>query len=169
VSRRERERRYISEYMLETYPEGNYQLNVPLGPIPPEMVNQYGIAKAAAMFRPTRLRVDAVASTSSYYVLIEAKLRSFKDGIGDLLTYSPLAPQTPDLPLYRGQQFKLRLVVPYDLPWLRDITGANNIEYAIFNQPWIAEYARERLNYFTAEYRNARAEKLRLREILGVD
>ena len=42
MPREERERRYIAEYMAQTYPRGNYQLNVPLGPIPQELVRQLG-------------------------------------------------------------------------------------------------------------------------------
>jgi len=38
--RQERERRYISEYMMTTWPEGNWQLNVELGPIPQEYVDR---------------------------------------------------------------------------------------------------------------------------------
>ena len=59
VPRKERERRFISEYMLQAWPEGGYQLNVELGPIPQEYVDRLGLGKAAALFRPTRPRVDA--------------------------------------------------------------------------------------------------------------
>lgn len=33
----------------------------------------------------------------------------------------------------------------------------------------MADYVKERQHYFTAEYRAERAEKMRLREIMGVD
>jgi len=39
----------------------------------------------------------------------------------------------------------------------------------VFWSDWIGEYVKERQHYFTAEYRAERAEKMRLREILGVD
>ena len=169
MARKERERRYISEYMVHKWPEGGWQLNVALGPIPDNLVQQYGVKAAAALFRPTRLRVDAVRWSPERYDLIEAKLRNIKDGIGDLLIYQRLAPKTPDLPFYDKQPIHLVLVVPYDVPWIRDITDANNIEYAVFWQDWVKDYVKERQNYFTAEYRAARAEKMRLREILDVD
>jgi len=169
VARKERERRYISEYMFQEWPEGGWQLNVPLGPIPDDLVKRFGTAAAAAMFRPTRLRVDAVRWSKDRYDLIEAKLRNIKDGIGDLLIYQRLAPNTPDLPFYDGQPIHLVLIVPYDVPWIRDITQAHDIEYAVFWQDWVADYVKERQEYFTADYRTSRAEKMRLREILGVD
>jgi len=60
MARQERERRYISEYMVQTWPAGGWQLNVELGPIPQDYVDRYGLGKAAAIFRPTRPRCDAV-------------------------------------------------------------------------------------------------------------
>ena len=85
MARKERERRFISEYMLQAWPEGGYQLNVELGPIPQEYVDRLGLGKAAALFRPTRPRVDAVRWQPDKYILIEAKIRDIKAGIGLIL------------------------------------------------------------------------------------
>jgi len=167
--RKERERRYIAEYMRETWPEGNYQINVELGPIPQEYVQRYGIAKAAALFRPTRPRIDAVKWDDDRYILIEAKIRDIKAGIGDLTYYRNIIPETIDLPEYTGQPIISRLVIPFMLDWLDPVAKANNIEVVVFEKEWIADYVKERQNYFTAEYRDARKEKLKLREVLGVD
>ena len=169
MARQERERRYIAEYCADNFPDGNYMLNVELGPIPQGMVDRYGYGMASRLFRPTRLRIDAVAWYPDKYLLIEAKLRNMKDGIGDLLIYQRLAPQTQDLPFYDGQPFVPVLVIPYDLQWLRDITNATDIEYAIQWYDWVGDYARERQNYFTAEYRVKRNETMRLRKLLGVE
>jgi hypothetical protein len=169
MARQERERRYISEYMKETWPEGNYQLNVELGPIPDEYVQRLGLSRAAALFRPTRPRVDAVKWAPDRYYLIEAKIRDIKAGIGDLTYYRNVLAETPDLPYHDGQPIIARLVVPWSLDWLLPIALANNIEVVVYEKDWIAEYVKERQNYFTAEYRAARAEKMRLREVLGVD
>lgn len=169
MPRQERERRYIAEYMAEKFPDLNYMLNVELGPIPEDLVQRHGYAMAAKLFRPTRLRVDAVAWTSDVYLLIEAKLRNLKDGIGDLLIYSRLGPKTLDLPYYDGQRFQMRLIVPFDLEWIRDITGATMIEYHIQWYDWIGDYVRERQEYFTAAHRFKRNEIIRLRKVLGVE
>ncbi len=169
MARKERERRYISEYLLKTWPEGGYQLNVELGPIPKEYIDRYGLGKAAAIFRPTRPRVDAVRWSKDEYILIEAKIRDIKAGIGDLTYYLAMAKQAPDLPFYDGQPIKLRMVVPWMLDSIRERAGAVGIEVDVFWVEWIDDYIKERQHYFTAEYRNARAEKMRLREILGVD
>jgi len=169
MPRKERERRYISEYMMKTWPKGSWQLNVELGPIPQEYIDRYGLGKAAAIFRPTRPRVDAVKWTSDRYYLIEAKLRDIKAGIGDLSYYRGMIPRTQDLPFYDGQEIVYRLVIPWMIDWMRDAAEGANIDVVVFKPDWIDEYHRERQHYFTAEYRAERAEKMRQREILGVD
>ena len=169
MPRRERERRYISEYMLKTWPKGGWQLNVELGPIPQEYVDRYGLGKAAAIFRPTRPRVDAVKWTDKAYYLIEAKIRDIKAGIGDLSYYKGMANRTPDLPFYDGQPIVCRLVVPWMIDWIRVAADEAQVEVVVFWAEWIDDYVKERQHYFTAEYRDKRAELMRLREILGVD
>ena len=169
MPRKERERRYISEYMRDAWPGGDWQLNVELGAIPQEYVTRYGLSRAAAMFRPTRPRVDAVKWTPEAYYLIEAKIRDIKAGIGDLLYYKAQALEAPDLPMYEGQPIVCRLVIPWMIDWMKAAADAAGIDVVVFETEWIAEYVRERQHYFTAEYRAARAEKMRLREILGVD
>jgi len=169
LARKERERRYISEYMLKTWPKGGWQLNVELGPIPQEYVDRYGLGKAAALFRPTRPRVDAVKWSPEKYYLIEAKIRNIKDGIGDLTYYRGMAERSPDLPMYEGQPIVCRLIVPWMIEWIRVAADAAKVEVVVFYPDWIDEYVKERQHYFTAEYREARKEKMRLREILGVD
>jgi len=169
MPRKERERRYISEYVKGAFPDMNWQLNVELGPIPREYVDRYGLGKAAAMFRPTRPRVDAVRWTPSKYYLIEAKLRDIKAGIGDLSYDGGMAAETPDLPFYDGQPIIRRLVVPWMIDWIAWAARAAEVEVVVFWADWVADYVKERQHYFTAEYREERAEKMRLREILGVD
>ena len=169
MPRKERERRYIAEYMYHEWPAGNWQLNVELGPIPQEFIDRLGLGKAAAIFRPTRPRVDAVKWTPNAYYVVEAKLRAIKNGIGDLLYYKGMVPSTPDLPFYDGQPVIYRLVVPWMIDWIQWAADAAGIEVVVFWADWIADYIKERQHYFTSEYRAARAEKMRLREILDVD
>jgi len=169
MPRKERERRYISEYMLKTWPKGGWQLNLEIGPVPQEYVDRYGLGKAAALFRPTRPRVDAVKWTDKAYYLIEAKIRDIKNGIGDLTYYRGMAARTPDLPFYDGQPIVCRLVVPWMIEWIRVAAEEAHVEVIVFYTDWIKDYVEERKHYFTAEYREARAERMRLREILGVD
>ena len=167
--RKERERRYISEYMIHQWPEGNWQMNVELGPIPQEYVDRLGLGRAAALFRPTRPRVDAIKWTQKKYYIIEAKIRDIKAGIGDLSYYGNMISRTPDLPHYDGQEVVRRLVVPWMIDWIQMAADVAQVEVIVWHQPWIDDYVKERQHYFTAEYRTARAEKMRLRKILDVE
>jgi len=169
MARKERERRYISEYMMYQWPEGNWQLNVELGPIPQEYVDRLGLGRAAALFRPTRPRVDAIKWFPDKYYIIEAKIRDIKAGIGDLSYYRGMAERAPDLPFYDGQPIICRLVVPWMIEWIQVAADAAKVEVVVYWSDWIGDYVKERQHYFTAEYRAERAEKMRLREILDVD
>jgi len=73
------------------------------------------------------------------------------------------------LPFYDGQPIICRLVVPWMIDWIRTAADAAGVEVIVFWADWIDDYVKERQHYFTAEYRAERAEKMRLREILGVD
>ena len=169
MPRQERERRYIAEYMKFAFPEGNYMLNVELGPIPQEYVDRYGLGKAAALFRPTRPRVDAVRWQPDAYYVIEAKCRDINKGIGELILYREQAKMAPDLPYYDKQPIRARLVVPWMIDWIKKSADAVGIEVVVFWQEWIADYVREKQHYFTSAYRAERAEKMRWRGRLGVE
>jgi len=169
MPRLERERRYISEFMLQEFPGGDYQLNVPLGPIDPALIAQHGMERALALSFPIRPRVDAVAWRRDTYIIVEAKIRSARDGLGDLRVYRDLIPSTPDLPYYSGQRIEAWLVVPVALDWIKAACQAAGIVLQERLYPWISDYVRERQEYFTGPYRRAREEKAEMRRLLGLD
>ena len=169
MARQERERRFISEYVMRTFPAGTWLLNCPLGHVPEELVRLRGLQAAAALFRPSRRRVDAVAWSEDAYYVIEAKIRDPFEGLGRLIIYAEEALTTPDLPGFTGQPIIPRLVVPFAIE--RDATAArkHDIEMVVFSPPWIADYIEERQKYHTAEHRAVRDEKARVRKLLGVE
>ena len=134
-----------------------------------ELVAQEGLTRAARIFRPQRRRVDAVAWTPSVYYLLEMKIRDPFEGIGRLQTYTREAARTPDLPGFEGQPIVPRLVVPFVIERDRLAADEAGIELVEFFQEWIGDYILERQQYFTAEFRLARADKMRMRELLGLE
>ena len=169
MPREERERRYVAEWLLKTYPQGNFQTNVALGPIPVEITARHGLMAGAKLFQPSRPRIDGVVWLPHLYLLVEGKIREAKMAIGDLLVYKALAERSPDLPSYEGQPFRLTLVVPWALDWVKQAAQANEMDLQIFLPPWVEDYVRERQNYFTREVRLARDEKMRLRRTFGLE
>jgi len=165
----EREKRYIREYCEATFRPGTYELNVPIGPIPEQSIEIYGLRRAKTRYRPWRRRIDAVAWQTGVYILIEAKIRDPLEGLGRLHTYLTLAKQTPDLPGYEGQVFEKRLIVPFALDWIKEAARADEVRLEEFWVDWIADYVRDRQLYFTRDYRVKREEIMRLRRLLGVE
>lgn len=169
VPRQERERRFIAEYMLSAFPAGNWELNVPLGDVPLELIAVEGMQRAANLWRPQRRRVDAVQWSETRYLIIEAKIRDPFEGIGRLQTYLRESRRTPDLPGFAGQELVPRLVVPFVIERDRLAAAEAEIELVEFHQPWIDDYMLERQQYFTKEYREVREQKLRTRELFGLE
>jgi hypothetical protein len=169
MARQERERRFISEYVLQAFAPGQWALNQPLGPVSEELVRMRGLAGAAALLRPQRRRVDAVAWDRDAYYVIEAKIRDPFEGLGRLIIYVEEARETPDLIGYEGQPIIPRLVVPYTIERDRSAARRHGIELVEYSPAWIADYVRERQDYFTAPHRAARDAKQRNRELLGLE
>jgi len=155
--------------MLATFPDGDWELNVPLGDVPLELIQQEGLTKAARLYRPQRRRVDAVAWRADAYYLIETKIRDPFEGIGRLQTYAREAARTPDLPGFDGQPIIPRLVVPFVIQRDQMASDEAGIELVEFFQDWIGDYLIERQQYFTAAFRIARADKMRMRELLNLE
>jgi len=169
MPREERERRYIQDFLLQNYPRGGWVTNVPLGPIPQEILARYGVSAGAKLFRPSRPRVDAVLLAANRYFLVEAKIREPKAAIGDLLVYKSLAEKTPDLPIYNGEPISMMLVVPWALDWVKIAARQHDMHLVEFRPAWVEDYVRMRQDYFTRDWRMKREEIMRLRRSLGVE
>jgi len=159
----------VSEYLLEkVYPHW-YKTRVPLGPALPGTVKDHGLRKALRISRPWRPEVDAVALVGNHLVLIEAKLLKIVDGLAKLPLYKSLVPTTPELQVLEYDRVIMRLVAPWTSETMEIMASGPGIEIEVFEPEWIVDYMADQHNYWTAEYRAARAEKRRLRESLGVD
>lgn len=167
--RQERERRFISEYLVTNFEAGQWALNVPLGPVPTELIELRGLKNASALVRPQRRRVDGVAWDQDHYWIIEAKIRDPFEGIGRLIVYKDEAEAAPDLPGFDQQTIIPRLVVPYIIDRDRIAASRHDIELVQFLPGWIAEYVAGRQLYHTAEFRAAREERKRTLNALGLE
>jgi len=112
--------------------------------------------------------VDAVAVEHGRLVFIEAKVFKLVDGLAKLPLYASLLPTTPELHDKKDLQVVMRLVAPWTSPNVETMARSQGIEVVVFSPAWIADYVEQYQHYWTAEYREARAERQRLREELGV-
>ena len=164
----QRETRLLWEFLQDRYPDEVWATNVELGPLPPEVIEAYGVTGTRNRLRPFRRRIDGVHWTPKVYELIEAKIRDPLPGLGALVVYQLLAEETPDLIGYTGQPFRKVLVAPFAPEWVTVVGRKLGVEVVEFWRPWIADYFEEIQNYFTRDYRIKRDERKRLRELLGV-
>src|SRR3990167_3798782 len=162
------ETRLIAEYVKEVYAAFPVTLGQPLGVVSEELMAQEGYAKAIRMSRPNRPEVDALVLLPRYLLLIEAKVWHIVDGMAKLPLYKSLIPFTPELKQYRDLPVVMELVVPWTNPNLETMCAASGIQLAIYKPAWINEVVQRVQNYGTREYRLAREEKLKNRELLGL-
>jgi len=139
----QRERRYVQEYVNEKFSDRDFVLyNTPIGPAPEELSKAHPEIPLEH-FRRWRLWADAVLGWKGLLVLVEAKLRNPKVGVGYLLEYAPLVKQTPELRAYVNRPLQLRLVTPRQDPRIIDMAGTHGIIVDIFYKDWVGEYLRE--------------------------
>ena len=139
---KQRERRYVLEYVAEKFPDRDFVLyNAPIGP-PPEELSKAHPEVPLAHFRRWRLFADAVVGWHGLLILIEAKLRNPKLGLGYLLQYEPLVKQTPELKAYMQRPLQLRLVTCRQDPRVITPAAAHGVIVDIFKRPWAEEYLR---------------------------
>ena len=161
--------RLVAEYLKATYSAFPFMTNQPLGLASAELLRTEGYAKGLAMQRPSRPAVDAIVLQKNRLILIEGKVWHIVDGMAKLPLYKSLIPTTPELKDYRELPVVMVLVVPWTNPNLETMCAATDIQLAIYKPAWINEVVNRVSNYGTREYRLSREEKLKNRELLGLE
>ena len=165
--RREIEPRWVSWYIKEHYPDAEVRMRCPLGPIPRELKELYGPAKAAKVYRPSRPEVDALVVLPGAILLIEAKVFKYMDGLAKLPVYAALVPKTPELMVFSGRPVLMHLLLPAKIPWVTAAAKDLGVEVYIKAPDWVIQIWEERDKYWTPESRMRREERKALLERLG--
>ena len=165
----QREKRLITEWRAERYPRDPHILGCPLGAVEAELVAKVGLDRAIRLSRPWRLEADCVVTLPGRVIVAEAKIFRPRDGVGDLLVYKPLVSRTPELAAYKDVAVDLVLVIPWVTKVVEEMAEASGVRIDLFSPAWSAEYMAQHQNYWTAEYRQARAEKKRVIQALGLE
>ena len=161
--------RMVSEYCLLTYSQFPTIFNCPLGAVSEELMAEVGYANALGMTRQFRPRVDVLVILPRYLLLIEAKVRTIMYGLGQLPLYKSLVPITPELREYKDYEVLMELVVGWTNSNLERMASENGVKVKLFRPDWLQEYVTAWHKYWTPEYRYKRDEKLRMRELLGLE
>lgn len=142
VEYRQRERRYVPEYVNDKYPQRVAVFyNMAVGPAPEELYRMHPEV-ALEHFRRWRFWIDAVVILRDRMVLIEGKIRTPAEGLGQLLMYRALLPQTPELKPYADLPVEMVLVTPRPDPRVIGVAASLGIKIDIYTKPWVQDYLR---------------------------
>lgn len=163
--RRELEPRWVSEYMVQTYPKAEVRYRVPLGTIPSATAKDYGLMKGLRVYRPWRPEVDAAARWAGKTIIVEAKIFKYMDGLSKLPVYKQLLESTPELSHWPTDVI-MELLIPAPITWV--LSAASNMGVKVvsdFVPTYIREAWDERDKYWTKEAIEEReARKRRFQE-----
>jgi len=166
---RQVEVRMVAEYLKETYPQYPFINKQPLGKVPEELMTALGYKRAVGMTRPFRPEVDAVVIMPGALILVEAKVWNIVNGLAKLPLYKSLVPFTPELKEYQKLPIVMELVVGWTNPNLEIMARDAGVTVRVFCPSWLGEVVESQHRYWTREYRVEREEKLRMRELFGVE
>jgi len=165
--RREIEPRWVSWYIKKNYPHAEVRLRCPLGPIPDELKELYGPAKAARVYRPSRPEVDALVVRPDAMILIEAKIQKYMDGFSKLPVYAALIRVTPELSILLPRKIIMHLLLPREIPWITSIAAEFGVTVKTAAPDWVMEIWEERDKYWTPSAKRRREDRKRMLEALG--
>jgi hypothetical protein len=161
------EHRYVSEYVAGRWPAAVTSFDVPLGPAPQDLVDQDGLEKALARFRPWRPKVDALVVKGEEAWLVEGKIVRVLYAIAMLNVYRSFVPLTPELD-YLGDIRLHALVVTPKVPLGHgEVAASMGIEVRVWAPGWVREYVKNLENYWTGEARAARESRKETLKGLG--
>ena len=165
--RREIEPRWVSWYIKENYPDAEIRLRCPLGPVPDELKELYGPAKAARVYRPSRPEVDALVVLDDAILLVEAKILKYMDGLAKLPVYAALVKKTAELDVLMPRRIIMHLLLPRQIPWVRSVAQDLGVTVKIAAPQWVMDIWEDRDKYWTPTARMRREDRKAILKGLG--
>ena len=157
----------MSWYIKENYPDAEVRLRCPLGPIPDQLKELYGPAKAARVYRPSRPEVDALVVLPGALLIIEAKIFKYMDGLAKLPVYKALVRKSPELMIFSDRPVIMHLLIPKAIPWVSAAAPDLGVEVYTAAPDWVLEIWEERDKYWQPQARIERADRKALLAKLG--
>jgi len=168
LERRELEPRWVSEYMATTFPKAEVRMRVPLGGIPKDTQQTYGLMKGLRVYRPWRPEVDAAARWMSKTIIVEAKIFKYMDGLSKLPVYKGLISSTPELASW-PTDVEMQLLIPAPITWV--LQAAKDMSVTVVSS-FVPDYIKkawdERDKYWTKDAVTAREDRKRKMQEAGI-
>jgi len=130
------EHRMAAEYAAKYFPGKTYILRCRLGPTNSEAVEKYG-ELAHRIFRIVKHWADLVVLTESANYLFEFKVYAKSMHIYQLLDYTSLFPQTPELQDRVKLPLKAYLVAAVSRPDVPEVCRRHNVNFRLYRPKWI--------------------------------
>lgn len=147
---KQRERRFIPEFVDAKFPDRVAVFyNVAVGPAPDELYRLHPEVPLE-YFRRWRFWIDAVVILQNKLILFEGKIRNPAAGLGQLLLYRALLPQTPELAPYKNRLVEMHLVTARPDPRIMGVAATLGITVHVYSPAWVTDYLRE-INMYTPE------------------
>lgn len=164
-----REPRFVQEYLLSHYSDRRLITNVPLGPVPREMIADVGEEEAIRLYRSWRPRADAVIWGDGEIILLEGEVDYPRNGMSDLLFYFPLWGVTPEYRQWWSLPVRMVLLVPWLPDWLQTVAGHYGVEVVVYTPAWMHDHLAKWQLYNTAEWRHRREDRKAALKALGLE
>jgi len=126
---RQREARFLNEWLMLKFPTCLTWKRVRLGPLPDKSLGQ--------LMKITLRWVDAIVFDGEVVHLIEAKLRPDLGAISQLKEYARLFRETPEFSLLKDKPIELHLLLPYEWFDLVQAAKREGITVDIFKPAWL--------------------------------
>lgn len=166
---RQVETRLVVEYLKDRYSSFSTITKQPLGAVSEELLKQEGYKRGMGIARPFRPEVDAIVILPRHLIVIEAKVWKIVDGLAKLPLYKSLVPHTPELKEYMPRDILMQLVVGWSNTNLQIMANELGVQIRVYCPPWLQKVVDDMHKYWTPEYRQAREDKLRMREYYGIE
>lgn len=125
------ESRLLFEYQTQTFPDALMWRRVRVGPFPKD--------HEEAVYGVLRRFPDGIVFDGSSVIIIEAKIQPNSEGLGQLLEYRKLFPETPEFSQFKDRPIRLQLVTTVLDESIKSVADSIGIEYVIFNPEWAVE------------------------------
>ncbi len=139
----QRDRRYVVEYVTNTYPHDLAWFNLRMGMAPISVAEAHPGMDVDRYARVWKKTCDAVVVTPNEIVLIEGELRRPSLALGELLVYRDLISTTTELKPYSGRAIKTILLCPITDPTLTMQLKDHKIDLAVYRPKWVEQYLQE--------------------------
>ena len=150
--RQQRERRLVSDFVAEFYPEDRTIFNVRVGGINPRITDQDLTEAEMSMLGVHRRYADAVVIRERDLVLIEGYTLPTLGKVSQIMAYRALLPSTPELGTFASMPINAVIVGPIEDQMLNLIARQNDILVRVYRPPWVEEF----LDGLSSRHRRAR-------------